>query len=157
MEKQFAGVESHRLVHGRFTYVFIAWAVLSMLIAAVIWLTPGFWQGIFGAGGKLPEIFSAIAWQFSVWGGINLVFGLNGLRTRSAFDRPAAEKLVKILGTSQMLNNVWLAMGLATVAIGWVLGSAGTVAHGVCVLVQAAFLVGFDRLFESKLVCSLKV
>jgi hypothetical protein len=140
MPYPFPGVSA---THLAFTRVFLAWSVLTLIIGvAVIWMP------------IRPDVRSAVAWQFIIWGGINLMFALNGLRTHRRFDPAASENLIAFFENNGWMNVGWTLLGVITLAAGLLMANAGIITHGVCVIVQALFLVMFDQRFKAALIAT---
>jgi len=99
----------------------------------------------------------AIGWQFAIWGGIDLIFALMGVRQCSRAkqglldDLAEAESLRKSLRFNGGLNWLWVALGTVLIAWGAATASTTLVGHGIGVLLQGGFLFFFDRLFLRKL------
>lgn len=105
--------------------------------------------------------YVAVAMQFAIWGLIDLVFALLGLRetsrilrmpadTRSDHARTRAESLLSLLRKSRWQNAMWITSGVALLIVGYAIWSPSWAGHGVGVIVQAALLVWFDaRFYES--------
>jgi hypothetical protein len=129
--------------HWRFTLAFFAWASLSTLIGIAILFFD-----------IRSDVRSAIAWQFIIWGGINLLFALNGIRTHRRFDSTQARGLIQFFVNNSWMNVAWTLLGVVTLAIGLWMVNAGIITHGVCVIIQALFLVGFDQQFKKALVAA---
>ena len=104
------------------------------------------------------KFWSAAAWQFLIWGGIDLIFAAAGVwqarRSNAAVagSEGQTRKLLGALRFNQKLNWLWLASGVALLAwsahAGWQRSLLG---HGVGVLVQGGFLFVYDRRFEHDL------
>ena len=106
--------------------------------------------------------YVALAWQFAIWGAIDLIFALSGevgLRrvgrmSESERDAEVMRRREKILGAlrfNRWLNAVWVATGIALLVWGYRSWSPSLVGHGVGVVVQAFGLVIFDRAFHRAL------
>ncbi len=110
-----------------------------------------------GFAGQANIWLAAIGWQFAIWGAIDLIFALLGLRQcRRADqdlldDQAEATQLTKSLRFNGKLNVLWVVIGLALFVPGAMLGNASLIGHGVGVLLQGGFLLGFDRAFLAKL------
>ena len=110
----------------------LAWGVGSVVLGV-----PTFWLG---------PVVAAAGSQFVIWGAIDALIALPGLRRDDGLD-PA--KLLETLEFSRKLNYLWLAIGLGLLIGGiWLPVLIG---HGVGVLVQGGFLFGFDRGFHRDL------
>ena len=104
------------------------------------------------------EFTSAVAWQFLIWGAIDLVFaGLGVWQARAANadhagGEPQTRKLLGALRFNRKLNWLWVGGGVALIVwsalTGW---AASLLGHGVGVLVQGGFLFAYDRRFERDL------
>jgi hypothetical protein len=140
----FAGISG---VHWRFTMMFVAWSVGSIIVGVVC-----LWSKSKGMDAALAD---ATGWQSIIWGGINLVFALNGVRTHRAFDETASRKLIGYFRTSGWMNAMWIGTGVVLIALQPILGEgwAGPLMwHGLNVVVQAIFLTVFDVAFKGALV-----
>ena len=119
---------------------------------------------------KTPDgsdaFYVGIAWQFAVWGVIDLGFALNGFREinpirkldpseRDQVSARKAENILRVLKTSRWQNAIWLVLGAITLTAGYLFHSASAAGHGVGVILQAMLLVMFDRSFSAALSRSL--
>lgn len=106
--------------------------------------------------------YVALAWQFAIWGAIDLLFALNGelgLRKVGRMDGAARdaevlrrrEKILGALRLNRWLNVVWIATGVALLAWGYRAWSPALVGHGVGICVQSIGLAIFDRAFRRAL------
>ena len=138
-----------------FTRRLIAIAVVSIALA---WPLSRMNRAVDG----VDPFYVALAWQFAIWGLIDLGFALNGeigLRRTSRLppgEREAelASTRTKILGAlrfNRWLNAMWIAMAVGLLIWGYAAWSPGLVGHGVGVFVQAIALVVFDRAFYRSL------
>jgi hypothetical protein len=104
--------------------------------------------------------------QCWIWGAIDLVFAVLGLRQASVVSKtPAtdlspessdsewndARKLLRALEFSHRLNWLWLAIAAGLLVWAVVAASVGLAGHGVGVLVQGGYLFWQDRRFDQRL------
>ncbi len=146
-----------RAARREMSYVLAGWAVSSVVIGT---------GGLFVVRGEAAgaQLLGAAAMQFAIWGVINAVFAFGGIaQARRADATPATpetwevedadrRRVLKILRFNFGLNWVWLATGVVLLAWGGATQSPALLGHGVGVLVQAAFLTVFDRVFHARLV-----
>lgn len=136
-----------RSVRKRMTFLLLSVSVGSIVGGVVM----------IGLAGRSDVWLAAIGWQFVIWGAIDLIFSLLGLRQSNraqrglADDRLEATQLIKSLRFNGKLNVLWVLIGLGLLAPGAVWGNASLIGHGVGVLLQGGFLLVFDRIFLSKL------
>lgn len=157
MERESFNLAGVRAVRRRMSGVLAAWSVGSVLAGAAAWAAAQ------GRDAPVRQLLEAVAAQFVIWGAIDLLFAVIGLRQtwRSVGTDDDAEqldtsKLVRILRFNNRLNVVWLAVGAVLLAsglaaavrrVGSEAGAASLIGHGVGVLVQGGFLALFDRAF----------
>ena len=133
--------------------------VIALVSIALAWPLSRFNREIDGSG---DPFYVALAWQFAIWGLIDLGFAFNGLigLRRTATLDPAARdaaivdtraKILAALKFNRWLNALWLAMAVALLIWGYAVWSPSLVGHGVGVFVQAMALVVFDRAFNRAL------
>lgn len=135
-----------------FSFVLASVSIASIAIAAL--LVPY---------ARTPDgrdaFYVGIAWQFAVWGLIDLYFAVSGIRETSKLSRlePSERdvtvgervgRLSKLLKSSRWQDAVWLLLGALTLTAGYLFHSAATAGHGVGVIVQALILFSFDRRFS---------
>lgn len=129
--------------------------VISLVSIALAWPISRFNHSIAPGG---DPFHLALAWQFAIWGLIDLGFAINGLVgiRRTAKLDPAARdaeiastrtKILDALRFNRWLNALWIAMAIALLIWGYAVWSPGLVGHGIGVFVQAMALVIFDRAF----------
>lgn len=142
------------------SYVFAAAAVGSIL-SGLLWflIIPTSLDGTAVA----RKIGDAVQFQFIIWGLINAIFGFMGLRDARRFSqRPMnpeqavielgeARSILGVLRFNAKLNLLWIAIGLALLSAAGIWQSWGLLGHGVGVMVQALWLVGFDASLKAKL------
>ena len=131
-------------------------ALLAIVSMALAW--PLAMMNRDPASGMRDPFYVAVAWQFAVWGAIDLAFALNGERglrqVRNLDPSPRHEEIGRrrglILGAlrfNRWLNALWVAMGVALLIWGYRSVSPSLVGHGVGVSIQAVALIVFDRAF----------
>ena len=135
-------------VRRRMSWVLTVWSVASVAAGAVA-------LPLLPAG---SEFWTAVAWQFLIWGAIDLVFAGVGVwqarpsNAEAAGSEEQARKLLGALRFNGKLNWLWLAGGVALIAwsaaAGW---KASLLGHGVGVLVQGGFLFAYDKRFAADL------
>lgn len=130
------------------------WAGASMVVALIVF---GFQPSI--PAGAARSISQAIGAQCLLWGLIDAGFALFGLRQAQMADRAGTaaqaieieladrDKLVRVLRFSGKLNVIWVGAGILLIAIGAGVPNAALIGHGLGVLIQGGFLMGFDRSF----------
>lgn len=131
---------------------------LSLLSIALAWPLARMNVSVDGR----DPFYVALAWQFAIWGAIDLLFAISGefgLRSvgrmsdgeRDAEVMRRREKILGALRFNRWLNAMWVAMGVALLIWGYSVWSPSLVGHGVGVCVQAMGLVIFDRAFRRAL------
>ena len=131
---------------------------LSLLSIALAWPISRFNRSVDG----FDPFHVALAWQFAIWGAIDLIFavtgefGLSGVSRMTGGVRDAEvmrrrEKILGALRFNRWLNAVWVTTGVALLVWGYWAWSPSLVGHGVGVSVQAIGLAIFDRAFHRAL------
>ena len=121
----------------------------------------GLWFAAASPDGR-DAFYFAVAIEFVIWGAINALFAVLGMReiTRlNALARPARDEALLIKGLSLRrllrfnhgLNVLWLSIGIALLVWGYRVWSASLVGHGVGVLLQAILLSVLDFAFAKAL------
>ena len=142
---------SRLAVRRNMSWVLLVWSVVSVLAGGVALaaLPPGESAG--------RKFWSAVAWQFLIWGAIDLAFAAVGVwqvrpsNATAAASDAQAQKLLGALRFNGKLNWLWVASGVVLLAWGAVARSTSLLGHGVGVLVQGGFLFGYDRRFLAML------
>lgn len=144
---------------------FIIWRRYTRRLAALsllsIALAPPLATMNRSVDGRDP-FYVAMAWQFAIWGIIDLGFALSGfvgLRTVGRMPGSTRDeevmrrrgKILRALRFNRWLNAVWVATGVALLVWGYSKWSPSLVGHGAGVVVQAVGLVIFDRAFKRAL------
>jgi len=123
-----------------------AWALLSIIVAAILWLVAN------STGSDTAATLRAMAVQFAVWGAVDGAIAAFGERDRRrrlarAEDRDAgatmafAGRLRRLLRLNAALDVGYLAVGV-TLLLAW--RTPDGLGHGLGVLVQGGFLLAFD-------------
>lgn len=132
-----------RRVRRRFSWGLTAWSLVSIVAGLGLWR----WGG---------EFRVAAGMQCAIWGAIDLVFAVAGVRQAARADRrlspPAdveeGQSLLRALSVSHKMNWMWLAMGAGLAVWAASTANAGLWGHAVGVGVQGGFLFVYDRLLD---------
>jgi len=142
----------HRLRDLRRTmarFLFIA-STVSIISGVFMWI-----------GGN--DYWKSLASQFVIWGLIDIVFAMLGVRQYLRADRtPESEtasreefaeagSLLKSLRFNNGLNLVWVSTGFVLLVWGSVVMSAGLLGHATGVLFQGGLLMWLDLTFAGRL------
>ena len=103
--------------------------------------------GLMLTGGDIgvPAVLRTVGFHFVIWGGIDLIFALMGLRR----DDGDPSDLIRILRFNERLNYVWVGAGLLMIALS--VFALGWLGHGIGTLIQGGFLFWYDRTFRRAL------
>ncbi len=142
------------------SYVFAA-AAMGSFVSGIVWFSVI--PSSIESSAVARQVGDAVQFQFIVWGLINAIFGLMGLRDARRFNvRPMnaeqavielkeARSILGVLRFNARLNLLWIAIGLLLLAAAGIWRSWGLLGHGAGVMVQALWLVGFDASLKAKL------
>lgn len=126
-----------------------AWSLASILVGLPAWIVL-----------KDQPFFGPFFAQCWIWGAIDLVFALLGLKQAATADKTAetpeavaaeqadARKLLGALAFSHKLNWIWLATAAGLYAWAVAAGSVVLAGHATGVLVQGGYLFVQDRKFD---------
>jgi hypothetical protein len=157
MSNGFSGQDVLRLraVRRSAAFRFATWSIFSTAAGAL---------GIYFLKSRATQAgidaLNAVAWQFAIWGLINLVFAWLGVRQSVGIARQPPDwtaesadgnKLLNILKFNHKLNWLWMAIGVALTVPGLLLHNNTLLGHGIGVMIQGGFLMVFDRSLARRL------
>jgi hypothetical protein len=130
----------------------LAGSIVSMLAAAGLWFAAASPDG-------RDRFYLAVAIEFFVWGAIDALFAILGMREIRRLDATASdeailtkgESLRRLLRINHGLNVLWLSIGAALIVWGYRAWSASLVGHGFGVFSQAILLGVLDLAFANAL------